>query len=130
MKTFTHDGITKVQTPFGGIEVSLFERIFDKLGIKWNPEFETWTIISYDTGIQDENKKDLWLPTRFHNIEIALQQAKKKNNPKLTLKQIKNLNPTERDWALAIGYGYGKDYLPELLGESSYSAIYARFGLD
>jgi len=130
MKTFTHNGVTSVQTPYGGIEQGLFNKIFDKLGIAWSDKNESWSIISYDTGRQDKNKKDLWLTTRFNNLEVALQQAKQKNNPKLTLKQVKSLNPTEQDWLLAIGYGYGKDYLPELLGESSYSAIYARFGLD
>lgn len=130
MKTYTHNGVTKINTPYGAIEKSLFEKIFDKLGITWSDKNESWSIISYDTGRQDKNKKDLWLTTRFNNLEVALQQAKQKNNPKLTLKQVKSLNPTERDWVLAISYGYGKDYLPDLLGESSYSAIYRRFGLD
>jgi hypothetical protein len=130
MNTYIHNGITKVKTPFGAIEVKFFEKIFDKLGIKWNEKTESWTIISYDTGKQDKNKKDLWLSTRFNNIEIALMQAKQKNNPNVSPKTLRSQDPTEQDWTLALSYGYGKDYLPDLLAESSYSAIYARFGIE
>ena len=77
METIIHGGIKKVQTPYGAIPETLYHEIKDKLGIKWDDGH--WVILSFNTGQSDKNGKDLWLPTRFMNLEVALQQAKQRN---------------------------------------------------
>lgn len=130
-----------VQTPFGNIEMSLLKQILPRIGIRWNQETDSWAFKSTNTHRKDDKTgKDLWLPLRAFNFEIALHQAKKEayTDEEWRLiesrqdgdKLVKSKDPSTSEVQRAMAYNYEDKYLPEILNEKSYSALFRKVGLE
>lgn len=130
-----------VQTPFGNFEITILKQILPKIGIKWNQENDSWVFISQNTNKKDEKSgKDLWLPIRAMNFEIALHKAKKETYTDeewrlLEARQdgnklVRAKDPSLTEIKKALSYGYDDKYLPALQSEKSYGTLYRKYGLE
>ena len=139
MRVFVNaQGESIVQTPFGGIEQSILEQILPKIGIKWNGD--DWTFISQNIGRKDEKtNKEIWIPIRAYNFEIALHKAKRETLSdeqwrilNLNGNGDKELRTNRATLAIqkALSYNFEDKYLPEVESEKSYSALFRKYGLD
>lgn len=140
MKTFVNQqGESIVQTPFGGIEEGILNQILPRIGIRWNGD--SWVYLSQNSGKKDEKTgKDLWLPIRAYNFEIALQKAKRDvlSDEQWRIlelggnanRELRSKKPTLYEIQKALSYGFKDKYLPEIESEKSYSALFRKYGLD
>lgn len=140
MRIFVNaQGESIVQTPFGGIEQGILEQILPKIGIKWNGD--DWTFISQNIGRKDEKtNKEIWIPIRAYNFEIALHKAKREtlsdeqwrilNLNGNSDKELRTNRPTLAEIQKALSYKFEDKYLPEIESEKSYSALFRKYGLE
>lgn len=93
-------------TPVGPLSQNEFTLGFQAGVWKWDSENQNTILISYPVEIQKKDKiQKLWLPIRYYNLLWAMH-----TNP--------DFNDAIRDVKI-----WENDYLPQMLGFSSYSAL-------